>query len=87
MPLDEVDDLFEKLLSEMDGYLSLKISIGSNGINFIKYVSDTYFETTIFPKEFWNHFHTNSSLTNKNVEGNNGKMNLYCGAASNVLWD
>ena len=49
---------------------------------FFKYVLDTYFETNIFPVKFWNHFATNTEITNNFVEGDNLKMKKFFDATN-----
>ena len=76
---NQVDDHFDSILNNRpkpDDCTDKKIT------KFLDYFVKTYFESNIFPVEFWNHFETDSSpRTNNNVEGFNLKLKEFVGAA------
>ena len=68
---------FILLMEEMQWILSLDTRIGSNGINYCRYLLDTYFKSQ-FDLKLWNHYDTDSETTNNYVEGDHFKMNYNC---------
>jgi hypothetical protein len=57
-----------------------------NGEKFKKYFVDTYLnETSTFDHAIWNYFSTDGERTNNRVEGDNKKINSYCGAANPII--
>ena len=74
IPIDQVKETFEMLKEEMITHLSL--------VDFLCYFKHNYINSNgIFPIPSWNQFENLGKLTNNDVEGDNGKMKCYCGAA------
>ena len=80
IPRNQVDDHFDSILNNRpkpDDCTDKKIT------KFLDYFVKTYFESNIFPVEFWNHFETDSSpRTNNNVEGFNLKLKKFSRCSS-----